>query len=1442
MKLLKNKIKNIVLSIGLIAISISVVAILQTGKNAYATGGIVSKFNSYGITMVPTQNVPPESGINDNRKGLLLKSDVIGSKIQIKNTLQGEFEIDFRVYSDETFSGSATSGIYENNALDLRKMHFNFIGDNGKTFSVYFEGGVGGNNVSPNTYVNVNGEKSGLYYDSFDKLIGNTKYYNSNGCYTVLNGTSFSNAALIGDTLTTVNCESTVLKFDPSDMSVYAGANNSDLKLVWSMTEEEIDGKKAGDLLESFVNYNVEIVFDEIKANKTAKLLINGINGVSTNWDYVNSDKVVLSANVEYNAVKNEAYHIPDCHISNWIKNVSGEVDVKVVDSTGNEIEVNNNSFIPTKEGEYTVIYTYNDAKKEYVINAVSEAKTSYVLEDKYSEFTLGEGAEISLLPCKYTSNLLVNGFTRNSVVTVYKDNEVVNGYNKINLTKLTDFVFEQSGEYKVEYSSLFDKIENKLTYIFDIEKDKVVFDNQYINGIQYLNGTVTVPVIKAHYNGETYDTEFNFVMPDGSRYKNKSYKLTQVGKYAIEYTATVNGQKYVKTIEFNVVYRASDLFEGENYTITTESYFINDNVSGAKLSTSISGSVAKYKNDVIFENESQIKKIVSLIIVPTNKGIKDFEDVYVQLTDKTNSSNKIVFMIGSNKYISGNEKALVIYSGTDILSPQNNVFYSTFYGNYQSTHGAVEETVINLGIDYKNKFLYASVGSNSYTKIADLTDITVFGSAWKGFTDDRAELSFTTNNLISTNASFIVTSVDGNNLSGERIIDNVSPDITIDYKGYDVMNLPKGQVNKLYNLFKAYSFDNICGAIDVSTKVYKNYGLSNQYEIYCKNNQFTPFEEGVYTVVNTSTDALNNTTVKSYNIEVVSEKPTITINHLDFANTGTVGSKYTFGEFNIAESVIGVALSKTVYYNGEEYESDAYGFTPNHSGNYTVKLLAKDYVGNETVEEISVVVTLNKNPLFGNEPLLPYAYVNGNTYELPVVEAFYYDAVTEERKNSKVEVFVSYDGSAYTKVLDNRVSVQLPGVNEELFVKYVSTNDYGTNEIIKAVKVVKVRDESNKIAIANLFYSTDANIEVSTSKEGATYKTTEDSCLYFANPIIADEFTLAFNVNEANNQFSNLKIHLIDYNDPNVEVVLDIYKNSIDTKVCSVDVNGEKGTINGSFFNNITGNMIVSYNKQDYCIYDSANEKVAKIFNTKDGENFVGFTSNLIKLYIEFSGVEGCAGITVSKISNKTINTNTNDRTEPIIFTVEEIPSIIYSGEQLIIRKAYAFDIIDGECDVKVTVNYLGLDSRDNLSVSDDNGVELTDLIAQKEYTLSNGKNGYYRITYTATDKSGNIKEIYCFVTIVDDIAPTLELTKALPQSIKVGQTVDLTNYSVADNNDVQYVKVVIFVINSSYRMTMVKDGEYTFTEKGTYMVRYYVFDGFNNSNYYDYEVSVNG
>lgn len=538
---------------------------------------------------------------NRDRKGLLLSSETEGAIFTISEPIVGNFEVDFRVYSENTFGyygesfNAETFSDETNKSLDLRSVTFRLTDEETQTaIYVRIDGGASWAPSVPSAKVGMSGQGPFVarWYNSgklstWDES-GTEPVYdslNSSDYFTNFWGTSFSNK---GGSQTNYlkdegNVHSCVIGFDVETMEIYtryygyAAENIHDIPIV----DLDEDASRLGfENNASFSSYTVDIIFSDITDGRTANMLLYSLNGQDLagagSFSSPNTSTPSVSVKPMFNVAVGERYYIDepkgyDLYDGTFIFN--GEVESVTLD--GEELPVYKDGaeqdlptayssglyVIPQKTGNCEVHFTgvTNSAGTSSVSGCTGTVQVVDIKPGVTFTTTLGfeEGINYQISKGKSVnvggiarSNLLRDENTVSELfLTLKKDGTTVAGYDGKKITEEEWIDFSQEGEYTVEYKAALNTQENHTYEVyFSVLPLTLSLRNDVSQSAVYTLGE-SVLVEKSDVvvsSDHTYDVDAVVVevsFNDGEYVPIADTIFNQAGKYEVRYTATLDGK-----------------------------------------------------------------------------------------------------------------------------------------------------------------------------------------------------------------------------------------------------------------------------------------------------------------------------------------------------------------------------------------------------------------------------------------------------------------------------------------------------------------------------------------------------------------------------------------------------------------------------------------------------------------------------------------------------------------------------------------------------------------------------------------------------------------------------------------------------------------------------------------------------------------------------------
>ena len=953
---------------------------------------------------------------------------------------------------------------------------------------------------------------------------------------------------------------------------------------------------------------------------------------------------------------------------------------------------------------------------------------------------------------------------------------------------------------------------------------------------------------------------------PDGTLTKEKLVTLNQSGEYTLQYIASIDNQVYTKEYDFTVHGRLASYTSDK--TSMEYGRCTHLGASSKGLTVRIANGDALAFDHVFDMNELTMStKLLEGFVLPNTHGAVDFakmvftftdvEDPSVQLVyhgnfyDDSNAHGLTYFTAAGNGQIHcGLEHVGRLHVGSSLGCMVPHSFMAMDTGLYWGAK-APEPTAPDAKtfcISYDGKSNQAWAGGKI---ISDLDDSNYYSSLWFGFPSGKAKLTISALNYNDATANICFTSILGVDLSAENYIDEEAPSIAVHS---DYAEMPQAVVGKSYPIPSATALDQVNGECGVNVSVWYNYGAENQKMVDVVDGKFKADSVGVYAIVYTSNDHSGNVAKEILWVRAALSqyipKLTVTLND-SFATDITVGTLQTLPSATVEGGSGDKTVTYTVTKGKQVCEIKNGAFRLEEAGEWTLTCTAVDYVGNAAVAVLTLKGEVSDKPIITDAPNLPFAYVSGSSYELPVLYAYDY---TSGKKVQKIcEVRVECDGK--TSVYTSGEKFTPTVANDKDFVKIVYTCD-GEALFEKEVPVLIVFGKEkipssnpnaperfrDVVNVEKYFYTEDGltltnkypladitGLKVTAEKEAESAK------IAFANMQMADTFSLNFMTVPGESKFSQVNIRLTDSVDSNVSVKAELIKDEGQTLMAVGDT---VLTLTLDFDKGVATPYNVGFAGGKFTVNTTTSVAVSK---TESGEDFNGFPSGKIYFEIEMQNASKNASIFISKICNINVS-NTQDNTGPFLSTMENVVTNAFKDSTYTVQKILACDILCPNTEAFLTV----LDPNGEVVKSVD-GTLLEGVDATKEYQISLSAYGDYNVSVTAKEGGGwkysNESYFDYIVTVTDGEAPTIDFKKDFAKKLKVGDTLSIPKYTVSDNftkaEDIVVLKMIINPKGMPIYLYGDDNGircEYA----GIYQIKIYVYDEMGNLTVFEKSVKV--
>ncbi len=947
---------------------------------------------------------------------------------------------------------------------------------------------------------------------------------------------------------------------------------------------------------------------------------------------------------------------------------------------------------------------------------------------------------------------------------------------------------------------------------------------------------------------------------PDGRAFSASEYVLSNPGKYTLRYYADNNGKSIYAEDNFivkNSAYSVSGPTSSVYYGNTGAD---KGNLDGLIVSVA-PGDVFTYGKAIDLTNRKKTEKFISLFAIPEVQGASDVKEFNIRLTDVADANNFVEIVVYANSADDNEIQKQPLYYGARANNqtftgmhykgyapdPESHILYDdnwySVYHNLNYTarvgypsfssslaasegYGYKQDTdwrlPFSFAFDYSENKLYGAENQTqqdwgrmySNRLIADFDDSLFYDNLWGGFTTGEVYLSVYSGNYVNSTFNFVITDIYEEDLSQPVFEQENAPKILVDLPEGD---LPYAVKNSAYNVFDAKAYSAIDGEVVCQTLVYSDYYSNSRKLVAVKNGAFTPDDSSLsYSIIYKAVDTYGNYAEKVVDIKIKDAR-LATLELTGEQATVLTGVKTLLKQPEVKNANGQYTLAVKLFLGETEYpvtvndngEYEIYTFV---AGDYTVKYVMTDYNG-DIVEEYGVTVNENPNSVFVGKNALPKVFVKGASYTIPEMygKAFANGEITDLIATVKYAVG---DGEAVDYTYGNKIDIT---ATESVKVTYSLENALADEEII--VPVVDVGLENGVFNKEKYFYSEQFN--ASADADGLTYAI--DSSIDFAQltyvkPLLVTDFDFTY---ELSGTFEKQIVRFTD--SANVDNVLEIELTNVSNEKILVSINGsapkeisqgvygQKREVN---FNCIMNTVEIDGNK----------------FTVSGLEDFANKTANF---EIEFFGVSDNLSVRVYKVGNCNMNSDVDDFTVPAGYVdVNSGKKVI--GDKIVISGVYVEDAIYFNTYVTLTVT-----APDGSVCKSVDGVTMKNVSDfSRAYEISVEQNGEYVIKGNYFDDNSDPVKVDIKINSYDEVAPVITISDENKNNAAyVGGTYKIATATATDNNDGN-VDVLVMVMDSSGKVHVVKDSQFTFTKAGVHKVMYRATDSFGNVSLDSYDI----
>lgn len=387
---------------------------------------------------------------------------------------------------------------------------------------------------------------------------------------------------------------------------------------------------------------------------------------------------------------------------------------------------------------------------------------------------------------------------------------------------------------------------------------------------------------------------------------------------------------------------------------------------------------------------------------------------------------------------------------------------------------------------------------------------------------------------------------------------------------------------------------------------------------------------------------------------------------------------------------------------------------------------------------------------------------------------------------------------------------------------------------LVGVIGVSTMAEESKELDLISYFEM--EGVTATLQEESIDFTLTEESgTVRFNKPLASSGFSFRWNgVEDGDKKLETIGITLTDIEDSECAVKVTFGK--LNDEYTAVKYNDEKRAYlaGGAMYKLNDSDISVIYNATMNQFDDGIGAYSILAEACTNGSAFNGFPSLAVNMEFVMTGQIG-ATFSLKAINEQPFGSNhTYDNVAPMLCIPTGSTKMLYNSVNTL-PKAAAYDVLGDETNLSMTVQ----DPAGDI-VKDVDGKELNEVDGNKEYRIKFDKYGSYRITYVASDGENKSRGMGYQIYVKDLESPTVELKKALPQTVKVGKEIVFPECEVTDNVEDEFTTWVS-VEHPEGHITYEK-GSFTPGTEGLYTVTFHTQDAANNHGRLDVMIYVEG
>jgi hypothetical protein len=1125
------------------------------------------------------------------------------------------------------------------------------------------------------------------------------------------------------------------------------------------------------------------------------------------------------------------------------IENYSDEV--RVFDPNGNAARVDETGMITlTVAGEYQIVYGSSTKRVTALYQTPkTELQLSFDLEESYPA---GTALTLPALNAKneaydFEKYFLEVRFNGEHLETI-----------TVNEGESTVYLLKKDGAYQFTYFVLNDRgTRESVVKEVTATKEKAVLADELPASVA-VGDKVELGWPYAYFDGEVYDVSVS-VKKDGvvTPVTGQTFIPEYAGEYEVVYSAEIKGEKVSVSKYFTAVSPEEILFvstkgNGENLGVQKlPSWSVNPSYEEGVLLKAETES-ASFEYTSLIDLSKLTKEDTLLAFVPYSSVEEDayMEGLRVKFTDAHDSTRVMsLYFWATERYTGKNVPSS--YATVEIGTSRFGIEHSdSRFGKLMSNTGAVADRASFMGAhnNYSDAFsvqydpqaevLYLTSQYHTYPRqqyvYLPLSDKGTLPDGvgrlpeqywFKGFTTGEVYMSVEMVN--NKNAGVYLCELAGKKAS------ELTASFESNFLVFDqaITGLANGAVNYSYKLPSAHLNEQFEGTAEIAVTVKD----ANGNTVALQDGAFTPKTAGVYTAVY-QTNYYGRILTKEYPF-TVQEKPTditVSVEAEEIAFGGSMSAPKITLEGGNGK----LEYTYKVLLGGKEVENFGGKYPILLQGDLKIVVTAWDTTGYEKTAEFPVEVL--DGAAFALEKAMPTAFKIGYPVALP-------EAVVTTLENGsylKASVTLKIYENGEEKTLENGLFTPSKTATELRFVYEYSLGGEAYEKIYEAAVLPEEILSVTEYALTTGAVTkniTEAGILLGVGQGAST--------VAMPHAIAAEKLNITFGIHKASELTDEWEIILQDTAEESLALTLSVSAYNAQAATVSVALNGGSGvSLKGREYTYTAycGNQTIveKYAGTEYILFsltfnfdksaflnEYTGAVVLPVNAFANGNTFVGFSNSTCKFSMRFakSGASE-SELLLQQVGNQYFNYGEDsfgyfeaDGVAPTIVIEgnKQNRSVAY-GEKLIVPAAKAYDVLGGQCSVRVRIVANG-----------ETVLPAKDASQAFEYTLD--RYASYAIIYESNDFSGNKTNASFNLTVIDEEKAEIIVQGNYQAKYKIGDKITVHAFTATDGQGGVYATV--FIKDDQAKLTFLKAGDsYEFKKNGVYEIVYRAVDDAGN------------